>query len=154
MLCVEDSLGAEPTRREGAHGERGPRCPPHLDLCPSTLYAEFLESVAAIYQDLLSGKNPNTVIVPTLSRGSTASGLLWASRHAEGVEAHCSTSAWRTCDRTVQVRARPAPRGCRRRRPARPPPPTALQALLTAGSLTVIVLNMNQHHLPPVQAHD
>ncbi|XP_031226864.1 UPF0705 protein C11orf49 homolog isoform X2 [Mastomys coucha] len=30
-------------------------------------YSEFLESVAAIYQDLLSGKNPNTVIVPTSS---------------------------------------------------------------------------------------
>ncbi|KAF4009433.1 hypothetical protein G4228_000166 [Cervus hanglu yarkandensis] len=32
-------------------------------------YSEFLESVAAIYQDLLSGKNPNTVIVPTSSSG-------------------------------------------------------------------------------------
>ncbi|XP_064432587.1 centriolar satellite-associated tubulin polyglutamylase complex regulator 1 isoform X1 [Mirounga angustirostris] len=30
-------------------------------------YSEFLESVAAIYQDLLAGKNPNTVIVPTSS---------------------------------------------------------------------------------------
>ncbi|XP_015194842.2 centriolar satellite-associated tubulin polyglutamylase complex regulator 1 isoform X1 [Lepisosteus oculatus] len=28
-------------------------------------YEEFLESIAAIYQDLLSGKSPNTVIVPT-----------------------------------------------------------------------------------------
>ncbi|MBN3308660.1 CK049 protein, partial [Amia calva] len=28
-------------------------------------YEEFLESVAVIYQDLLSGKSPNTVIVPT-----------------------------------------------------------------------------------------
>ncbi|XP_064922057.1 centriolar satellite-associated tubulin polyglutamylase complex regulator 1 isoform X5 [Columba livia] len=32
-------------------------------------YSEFLESVAVIYQDLLSGKNPNTVIVPTSSSG-------------------------------------------------------------------------------------
>ncbi|XP_073072625.1 centriolar satellite-associated tubulin polyglutamylase complex regulator 1 isoform X2 [Manis javanica] len=32
-------------------------------------YSEFLESVAAIYQDLLSGKSPNTVIVPTSSSG-------------------------------------------------------------------------------------
>ncbi|KAB0346706.1 hypothetical protein FD754_011563, partial [Muntiacus muntjak] len=32
-------------------------------------YSEFLESVAAIYQDLLSGKSPNTVIVPTSSGG-------------------------------------------------------------------------------------
>ncbi|XP_073798089.1 centriolar satellite-associated tubulin polyglutamylase complex regulator 1 isoform X5 [Danio rerio] len=28
-------------------------------------YEEFVESISAIYQDLLSGKNPNTVIVPT-----------------------------------------------------------------------------------------
>ncbi|XP_015281892.1 PREDICTED: UPF0705 protein C11orf49 homolog [Gekko japonicus] len=32
-------------------------------------YSEFLESVAAIYQDLLTGKSPNTVIVPTSSSG-------------------------------------------------------------------------------------
>ncbi|XP_013369387.1 PREDICTED: UPF0705 protein C11orf49 homolog isoform X2 [Chinchilla lanigera] len=32
-------------------------------------YSEFLDSVAAIYQDLLLGKNPNTVIVPTSSSG-------------------------------------------------------------------------------------
>ncbi|XP_067413777.1 centriolar satellite-associated tubulin polyglutamylase complex regulator 1 isoform X2 [Emydura macquarii macquarii] len=32
-------------------------------------YSEFLESIAAIYQDLLTGKNPNTVIVPTSSSG-------------------------------------------------------------------------------------
>lgn len=31
--------------------------------------SEFLESVAVIYQDLLAGKNPNTVIVPTSSSG-------------------------------------------------------------------------------------
>lgn len=29
------------------------------------LSAEFLQSVLLIYQDLLSGKSPNTVIVPT-----------------------------------------------------------------------------------------
>nr|XP_033784120.1 UPF0705 protein C11orf49 homolog isoform X3 [Geotrypetes seraphini] len=32
-------------------------------------YSEFLESAAAIYQDLLTGKNPNTVVVPTSSSG-------------------------------------------------------------------------------------
>ncbi|NXA36349.1 CK049 protein, partial [Eudromia elegans] len=32
-------------------------------------YSEFLESVAVIYQDLLAGKSPNTVIVPTSSSG-------------------------------------------------------------------------------------
>lgn len=36
---------------------------------PIPVVLEFLESVAAIYQDLLSGKNPNTVIVPTSSSG-------------------------------------------------------------------------------------
>lgn len=34
-----------------------------------SVFSEFLESVAAIYQDLLAGKNPNTVIVPTSSSG-------------------------------------------------------------------------------------
>lgn len=34
-----------------------------------SVLSEFLESVAAIYQDLLAGKNPNTVIVPTSSSG-------------------------------------------------------------------------------------
>lgn len=48
---------------------RGPRASSPPDPRPSALYAEFLESVAAIYQDLLSGKNPNTVIVPTSSSG-------------------------------------------------------------------------------------
>ena len=63
--CWGDELTC---REKGAHGEgtQGVLPPdPH----PSTLYAEFLESVAAIYQDLLSGKNPNTVIVPTSSSG-------------------------------------------------------------------------------------
>lgn len=36
---------------------------------PIPVVPEFLDSVAAIYQDLLSGKNPNTVIVPTSSSG-------------------------------------------------------------------------------------
>ncbi|OCT83714.1 UPF0705 protein C11orf49 homolog [Xenopus laevis] len=34
-------------------------------------YSEFLDSVSALYQDLLSGKNSNTVIVPT-SRSATS----------------------------------------------------------------------------------
>lgn len=44
-------------------------CRPRLTCAPLLLYPEFLENVAAIYQDLLSGKNPNTVIVPTSSSG-------------------------------------------------------------------------------------
>lgn len=49
---------------------KGLRVSAQPDLWPLHLYhPEFLESVAAIYQDLLSGKNPNTVIVPTSSSG-------------------------------------------------------------------------------------
>ncbi|XP_018620963.1 centriolar satellite-associated tubulin polyglutamylase complex regulator 1 [Scleropages formosus] len=57
-------------------------------------YEEFIENVAAIYQDLLSGKSPNTVIVPTstsveqLPQHSTGDGEL-----QEGVE----TSAFGDC---------------------------------------------------------
>ncbi|KAM5319410.1 centriolar satellite-associated tubulin polyglutamylase complex regulator 1 isoform 1-T1 [Glossophaga mutica] len=51
-------------------------------------YSEFLESVAAIYQDLLSGKNPNTVIVPTSSSGQHRQRpTLGETSTLEGVEA-------------------------------------------------------------------
>ncbi|XP_024414641.2 centriolar satellite-associated tubulin polyglutamylase complex regulator 1 isoform X1 [Desmodus rotundus] len=51
-------------------------------------YSEFLESVAAIYQDLLSGKNPNTVIVPTSSSGQHRQRpTLGETSMLEGVEA-------------------------------------------------------------------
>nr|KAF6324147.1 hypothetical protein mMyoMyo1_001651 [Myotis myotis] len=51
-------------------------------------YSEFLESVAAIYQDLLSGKNPNTVIVPTSSSGQHRQRpVLGEASMLEGVEA-------------------------------------------------------------------
>ncbi|XP_070284034.1 centriolar satellite-associated tubulin polyglutamylase complex regulator 1 isoform X2 [Myotis yumanensis] len=51
-------------------------------------YSEFLESVAAIYQDLLSGKNPNTVIVPTSSSGQHRQRpALGEASMLEGVEA-------------------------------------------------------------------
>ncbi|XP_074086689.1 centriolar satellite-associated tubulin polyglutamylase complex regulator 1 isoform X2 [Macrotis lagotis] len=51
-------------------------------------YSEFLESVAAIYQDLLTGKNPNTVIVPTSSSGQHRQRpALSETSTLEGVEA-------------------------------------------------------------------
>ncbi|XP_008103141.1 centriolar satellite-associated tubulin polyglutamylase complex regulator 1 isoform X3 [Anolis carolinensis] len=51
-------------------------------------YSEFLESVAAIYQELLTGKNPNTVIVPTSSSGQHRSRqALTESSPLDGVEA-------------------------------------------------------------------
>ncbi|XP_053884271.1 centriolar satellite-associated tubulin polyglutamylase complex regulator 1 isoform X2 [Malaclemys terrapin pileata] len=65
-------------------------------------YSEFLESVAAIYQDLLTGKNPNTVIVPTSSSGQHRSRLAPSEcSPLDGVEAslfyHCLESL---CDRS------------------------------------------------------
>uniref|UniRef100_A0A8D0BQ64 Centriolar satellite-associated tubulin polyglutamylase complex regulator 1 n=1 Tax=Salvator merianae TaxID=96440 RepID=A0A8D0BQ64_SALMN len=51
-------------------------------------YSEFLESVAAIYQELLTGKNPNTVIVPTSSPGQHRSRqALSEGTPLDGVEA-------------------------------------------------------------------
>ncbi|XP_037756139.1 UPF0705 protein C11orf49 homolog isoform X2 [Chelonia mydas] len=63
---------------------------------------EFLESVAAIYQDLLTGKNPNTVIVPTSSSGQHRSRQAPSEcSPLDGVEAslfyHCLESL---CDRS------------------------------------------------------
>lgn len=43
--------------------------PSHHLPCAFPMPTEFLESVAAIYQDLLSGRTPNTVVVPTSSSG-------------------------------------------------------------------------------------
>ncbi|XP_073204373.1 centriolar satellite-associated tubulin polyglutamylase complex regulator 1 isoform X2 [Lepidochelys kempii] len=65
-------------------------------------YSEFLESVAAIYQDLLTGKNPNTVIVPTSSSGQHRSRQAPSEcSPLDGVEAslfyHCLESL---CDRS------------------------------------------------------
>ncbi|KAL7992325.1 hypothetical protein Chor_016581 [Crotalus horridus] len=53
-----------------------------------TLFHEFIENVAAIYQELLTGKNPNTVIVPTSSSGQHRSRqALSECTPADGVEA-------------------------------------------------------------------
>lgn len=42
------------------------KCNPLSSNCPLTpVSVEFLDSVLMIYQDLLAGKSPNTVIVPT-----------------------------------------------------------------------------------------
>ncbi len=37
----------------------------HRNDSRSFTFTEFVESVSVMYQDLLSGKSPNTVIVPT-----------------------------------------------------------------------------------------
>nr|XP_021541094.1 UPF0705 protein C11orf49 homolog isoform X1 [Neomonachus schauinslandi] len=64
-------------------------------------YSEFLESVAAIYQDLLAGKNPNTVIVPTSSSGQHRQRPpLGEASVLEGVEASLfSQGLENLCDR-------------------------------------------------------
>ncbi|XP_063145771.1 centriolar satellite-associated tubulin polyglutamylase complex regulator 1 [Candoia aspera] len=51
-------------------------------------YSEFIENVATIYQELLTGKNPNTVIVPTSSSGQHRSRqALSECSPVDGVEA-------------------------------------------------------------------
>lgn len=81
---------------------RDPVCPSCLTRAPSpSHYAEFLESVAAIYQDLLAGKNPNTVIVPTSSSGQHRQRPpLGEASMLEGVEAsQFSQCLENLCDR-------------------------------------------------------
>ncbi|XP_042301345.1 UPF0705 protein C11orf49 homolog isoform X2 [Sceloporus undulatus] len=65
-------------------------------------YSEFLESVAAIYQELLTGKNPNTVIVPTSSFGQHRSRqALSEGSPLDGVEASAFYQCLESlCDRS------------------------------------------------------
>ncbi|KAH0620743.1 hypothetical protein JD844_021466 [Phrynosoma platyrhinos] len=65
-------------------------------------YSEFLESVAAIYQELLTGKNPNTVIVPTSSFGQHRSRqALSEGSSLDGVEASAFYQCLESlCDRS------------------------------------------------------
>lgn len=79
-------------------------CPPCLTWlppAPPSWYSEFLESVAALYQDLLAGKNPNTVIVPTSSSGQHRQRpTLGEASTLEGVEASLFSQCLENlCDR-------------------------------------------------------
>ncbi|XP_044126075.1 UPF0705 protein C11orf49 homolog [Bufo gargarizans] len=86
-------------------------------------YSEFLDSAAAIYQDLLSGKSINTVIVPT-SQSATPCQRQPSSDSAslEGVEA----PQFYQCLENL----------CERDRHSSPPLPLIRQILATAPRLT------------------
>ncbi|CAI9607033.1 unnamed protein product [Staurois parvus] len=74
-------------------------------------YSEFLESAAAVYQDLLTGKSLNTVIVPT-SRSATPRQRPPSTDGAslEGVEApHFYQCLENLCERLRQSTCPPVP---------------------------------------------
>ncbi|KAL0628475.1 UPF0705 protein C11orf49-like protein [Plecturocebus cupreus] len=84
-LSPEAGVGLSWQRREDT--EKGQNVSSLPELSPTPTVPEFLDSVAAIYQDLLSGKNPNTVIVPTSSGQHRQRPALGEASMLEGVEA-------------------------------------------------------------------
>ncbi|XP_006896772.1 PREDICTED: UPF0705 protein C11orf49 homolog isoform X2 [Elephantulus edwardii] len=98
-------------------------------------YSEFLENVATIYQDLLAGKNPNTVIVPTSSSGQHRQrpGLGEASM-LEGVEA----SLFCQCLESL----------CDRHKYSCPPPALVKEVLSNVQRLTFygFLVALSKHH--------
>nr|XP_014716806.2 UPF0705 protein C11orf49 homolog isoform X2 [Equus asinus] len=98
-------------------------------------YSEFLESVAAIYQDLLSGKNPNTVIVPTSSSGQHRQRpALGEASMLEGVEA----SLFYQCLENL----------CDRHKYSCPPPALVKEVLSNVQRLTFygFLVALSKHH--------
>ncbi|EPY77017.1 hypothetical protein CB1_001330006 [Camelus ferus] len=98
-------------------------------------YSEFLESVAAIYQDLLSGKNPNTVIVPTSSSGQHRQRpTLGEASVLEGVEA----SLFYQCLENL----------CDRHKYSCPPPALVKEVLSNVQRLTFygFLVALSKHH--------
>ncbi|KAM9220915.1 centriolar satellite-associated tubulin polyglutamylase complex regulator 1 isoform 3-T3 [Dugong dugon] len=98
-------------------------------------YSEFLESVAAIYQDLLSGKNPNTVIVPTSSSGQHRQRpALGEASMLEGVEA----SLFYQCLENL----------CDRHKYSCPPPALVKEVLNNVQRLTFygFLVALSKHH--------
>ncbi|XP_068411122.1 centriolar satellite-associated tubulin polyglutamylase complex regulator 1 isoform X3 [Eschrichtius robustus] len=98
-------------------------------------YSEFLESVAAIYQDLLSGKNPNTVIVPTSSSGQhRPRPTLGEASMLEGVEA----SLFCQCLENL----------CDRHKYSCPPPALVKEVLSNVQRLTFygFLVALSKHH--------
>ncbi|TEA34036.1 hypothetical protein DBR06_SOUSAS2310141, partial [Sousa chinensis] len=98
-------------------------------------YSEFLESVAAIYQDLLSGKNPNTVIVPTSSSGQHRQRpTLGEASMLEGVEA----SLFYQCLENL----------CDRHKYSCPPPALVKEVLSNVQRLTFygFLVALSKHH--------
>ncbi|XP_036076750.1 UPF0705 protein C11orf49 homolog isoform X2 [Rousettus aegyptiacus] len=98
-------------------------------------YSEFLESVAAIYQDLLSGKNPKTVIVPTSSSGQHRQRpTLCEASMLEGVEA----SLFSQCLENL----------CDRHKYSCPPPALVKEVLSNVQRLTFygFLVALSKHH--------
>uniref|UniRef100_A0A4X2KVK9 Centriolar satellite-associated tubulin polyglutamylase complex regulator 1 n=2 Tax=Vombatus ursinus TaxID=29139 RepID=A0A4X2KVK9_VOMUR len=98
-------------------------------------YSEFLESVAAIYQDLLTGKNPNTVIVPTSSSGQHRQRPALSETSAlEGVEA----SLFYQCLENL----------CDRHKYSCPPPALVKEVLSNVQRLTFygFLVALSKHH--------
>lgn len=96
---------------------------------------EFLESVAAIYQDLLSGKNPNTVIVPTSSSGQHRQRpALGDAGMLDGVEASLF------CQRLENL--------CDRHKYSCPPPALVKEILSNVQRLTFygFLVALSKHH--------
>lgn len=106
------------------------------DLCPlHPWHPEFLESVAAIYQDLLSGKNPKTVIVPTSSSGQHRQRpTLCEASMLEGVEA----SLFSQCLENL----------CDRHKYSCPPPALVKEVLSNVQRLTFygFLVALSKHH--------
>uniref|UniRef100_A0A8C5UX14 Centriolar satellite-associated tubulin polyglutamylase complex regulator 1 n=1 Tax=Microcebus murinus TaxID=30608 RepID=A0A8C5UX14_MICMU len=97
-------------------------------------YSEFLDSVAAIYQDLLSGKNPNTVIVPTSSSGQHRQRQVLGEASMEGVEA----SLFYQCLENL----------CDRHKYSCPPPALVKEVLSNVQRLTFygFLVALSKHH--------
>ncbi|XP_032700555.1 UPF0705 protein C11orf49 homolog isoform X3 [Lontra canadensis] len=98
-------------------------------------YSEFLESVATIYQDLLAGKNPNTVIVPTSSSGQHRQRPpLGEASLLEGVEA----SLFSQCLENL----------CDRHKYSCPPPALVKEVLSNVQRLTFygFLVALSKHH--------
>ncbi|XP_003920102.1 centriolar satellite-associated tubulin polyglutamylase complex regulator 1 isoform X1 [Saimiri boliviensis] len=97
-------------------------------------YSEFLDSVAAIYQDLLSGKNPNTVIVPTSSGQHRQRPALGEASMLEGVEA----SLFCQCLENL----------CDRHKYSCPPPALVKEVLSNVQRLTFygFLMALSKHH--------
>nr|XP_012307924.1 UPF0705 protein C11orf49 homolog isoform X2 [Aotus nancymaae] len=97
-------------------------------------YSEFLDSVAAIYQDLLSGKNPNTVIVPTSSGQHRQRPALGEAGMLEGVEA----SLFCQCLENL----------CDRHKYSCPPPALVKEVLSNVQRLTFygFLMALSKHH--------
>ncbi|XP_007497469.1 centriolar satellite-associated tubulin polyglutamylase complex regulator 1 isoform X2 [Monodelphis domestica] len=98
-------------------------------------YSEFLESVAAIYQDLLTGKNPNTVIVPTSSSGQHRQRpSLNETSALEGVEASLFYQYLENL--------------CDRHKYSCPPPPLVKEVLSNVQRLTFygFLVALSKHH--------